>query len=1400
MNSKDDRRCRILNIVCTVLLLAICSGGLKAQPPDYAWVKTHLGSGEDEAMGVATDASGNIYVAGNFVGNLSMEQGSPYNNSDENEDIFIAKYDNNGNLLWSKHVYGVKGEVHDIAVDGSGNCVIAGTFAGTLNFDSQTSMTGTSGSYDLFVAKYNTNGNLVWARQSVGPGGEIARGVAVDGYGNVIITGSFTETVNFGTISLTSTGITDIYVAKYSSNGLILWARQAIGHSGSLIYGTDLGIDVAVDNGRNIYVTGYIWRYGRFGDIVVTGESATNAFLVKYNENGTALWAKIMGGVAGEMGRAVAVDASGNCIVAGTYTSMTTFEIEGISIPHAGYEDIFIAKFTSGGNLVWAKYAGGVNPDFVNGIVTDASGNFYITGTFYLSAVFGQEPPVVGEALTGEGSHDIFIAKYDGNGAIIWAKQTGGPEEDVSNGIALDNNGDAVITGKYEDGVHFDWMYRSSFEEGDVFVAKLNDLPLLTVTAVWWGNEVDVDADGYVESATLYWRPVLLGSEQSVYYTIYWKDAQVASWQGSTNASSRDLYSVVIDWSHAFRSQDVGVVGQMEMDFKIRMGKNFMTSMTPFWEFGPDDFSALNNYKMETSVTPTMPSPTDLICLNGYHQAIPLTWKAPSSGTPQGYNLYRDSQKIASNLTRTYYRDEPVTNGKIYNYKVTAVYSGGESGFSNTFNGAAMLNGYYITAGWASSAPTLDGNINSSEWSNAATTVMSYPGEPGTVRLYVMNDANYLYFAVDDGVDNSLGNDDTFGIVFDDNHDRELPSSASSREGLIQMYWNGSATNAYLGTYGYFPDNLGWDSWTTPAGVSQGIALTSGHVHYEGRIDLNISPLVSSRGNNIGIGFYTWDGASSSFTGIWPEPLLDLQNYASGFGYFYGPFSYGDIVLANQTSPTHTVSTPNTPSGPSTGQTNQSYSYSTGGSSCSQGHNVQYRFDWGSGVYSSWGSSTSRSYTWSSAGTYQVKAQARCATNTSVVSNWSEALTVTISYTHTVSKPNRPSGPSSGETNQSYSYSTGGSSCSQGHNVQYRFGWRAGVFSSWGSSTNRSHTWSSAGTYQVKTQARCATNTSVVSDWSEALTVTISSPVFWADTDGDGDIDIFDIMAVAVHWNTQTGDPEYDSRYDFDDDGDIDIFDIMAVAVWWNRQPPSALARGVEQAAKQLPSQAIRFRRVEENGFEAMEVSVEHAAGLAGFEVELVSTHHIPRITSVTLGQAFIDEGNRAMILGPDVSDDVSMVKFGVVGYGEGAGITGSGVLARVVFSEEIGSISIGDIGCVDDEGRILEGFSIENDFEEGSPVALPSQFDLLQNYPNPFNPETVIDFRIKEACDVVLVVYTVKGETIRTLVKDYRDAGSYSVVWDGRDDRGSRVPSGIYFYRMEAGTTHLYRKMILLR
>ncbi len=92
----------------------------------------------------------------------------------------------------------------------------------------------------------------------------------------------------------------------------------------------------------------------------------------------------------------------------------------------------------------------------------------------------------------------------------------------------------------------------------------------------------------------------------------------------------------------------------------------------------------------------------------------------------------------------------------------------------------------------------------------------------------------------------------------------------------------------------------------------------------------------------------------------------------------------------------HTVSTPNRPSGPASGKVGQPLTYSTGEASCSEGHAVQYRFDWGDGTYSSWSSSTTASKTWNSAGTYQVKAQARCASDTSVVSSWSSTRSVTI--------------------------------------------------------------------------------------------------------------------------------------------------------------------------------------------------------------------------------------------------------------------------------------------------------------------------------------------------------------------------------------------------------------------
>jgi|YelNatPaOPRAMG01_1025707.scaffolds.fasta_scaffold59779_2 hypothetical protein len=101
-------------------------------------------------------------------------------------------------------------------------------------------------------------------------------------------------------------------------------------------------------------------------------------------------------------------------------------------------------------------------------------------------------------------------------------------------------------------------------------------------------------------------------------------------------------------------------------------------------------------------------------------------------------------------------------------------------------------------------------------------------------------------------------------------------------------------------------------------------------------------------------------------------------------------------LIACQTQISHTVSTPDTPSGPSTGQVGETLTFSTGGANCSQGHPVEYRFDWGDGTYSSWSSNPTASHSWTAAGTYQVRTQARCSLDQSVISAWSSAKSVTI--------------------------------------------------------------------------------------------------------------------------------------------------------------------------------------------------------------------------------------------------------------------------------------------------------------------------------------------------------------------------------------------------------------------
>jgi hypothetical protein len=275
----------------------------------------------------------------------------------------------------------------------------------------------------------------------------------------------------------------------------------------------------------------------------------------------------------------------------------------------------------------------------------------------------------------------------------------------------------------------------------------------------------------------------------------------------------------------------------------------------------PNSISMLRTVTYTSPVSPIINPPTDLIALKGYSGAIPLAWNPPASTTQMsagtlpmpasqprpantastplvpwpatailandtgsittnsdasgdfgtalvdGYNIYRSISSvsgftcIASGILHQYYRDSDVDNGQTYFYKVTAVAGADESDFSTMASATAVSNGYTIQSGWATTAPTLDGTINTTEWSSAQKTSILYPGYTGTVTLYCMNNEQNVFIAVDDARDTQLDNLDQVALFFDDNLDREWPSAEPSGEGNIWFAWN-STTNSAFSLFG----------------------------------------------------------------------------------------------------------------------------------------------------------------------------------------------------------------------------------------------------------------------------------------------------------------------------------------------------------------------------------------------------------------------------------------------------------------------------------------------------------------------------------------------------------------------------------------------------------------------
>ncbi len=392
-------------------------------------------------LGTAAGDSGNgasLDGSGNVYVTGRTGDGLDGNTSAGLDDMFLTKYNTDGDKLWTRQLgTNSTDRGYGVSVDGSGNAYVAGLTTGGLDGNTF------AGHVDMFLTKYDSDGAKLWTRQLGTDGGDEGYGISVDGSGNAYVTGC----TNGGLDGNTSAGYYDMFLTKYDTDGAKLWTKQLGTDS------ADYGNGVSVDSSGNAYVTGYT-KGSLDGNTSSGGE---DMFLTKYNMDGDKLWTTQLGTDSSDRGLGVSLDGNGNAYV----TGLTGGGLDG-NISEGDW-DMFIAKCNPAGVKLWTRQLGTASDDSGQGISIDSSGSVYVTGI--------TKGALDGNTYAGNG--DIFLTKYDTDGTKLWIQQLGTTGYDRGDGVSVDSSGNAYVTGHTYGGLDGN-TNAGSF---DMFIVKISSIP-----------------------------------------------------------------------------------------------------------------------------------------------------------------------------------------------------------------------------------------------------------------------------------------------------------------------------------------------------------------------------------------------------------------------------------------------------------------------------------------------------------------------------------------------------------------------------------------------------------------------------------------------------------------------------------------------------------------------------------------------------------------------------------------------------------------------------------------------------------------------------------------------------------------------------------------------------------
>ncbi len=432
----------------------------KSYSQSFQWADAAAGEGRDYGNYITTDDSGNVYLSGQFE--YDCDFGPKTVSTSGQHDIFVAKYNAAGTLMWVKKAGGTDGDAgHGIGLDANRNIYTSGEFEKTCYWTPNDSCTvGGSNINNIYISKYDNNGNFVWVRNVVANGDSRGRALVTDPDGNSYFTGSFSKNANFGGINISYYGNSDAFLAKYDKDGNAKWVKKSGGSS------DDKGKGVALDNFGNVFLCATFTNTAQISGHFFTASGKYDSFLAKYDTLGNYVWHVKAGGTDTTKMSAVTIDNDGNAYVTGYFIDTATFGTT--TLYSQGSYDFFIAKYNANGSFAWAKRGGGLYEDFGQGISYDSRRNLiYISGQFDYMANFDGMP------VTSAGNRDVFISAWDTSGSIQWINTGGGPARDAGYCVASDTLGNVVASGFMDEGGTFGGFTITGDSLADIFVTKV---------------------------------------------------------------------------------------------------------------------------------------------------------------------------------------------------------------------------------------------------------------------------------------------------------------------------------------------------------------------------------------------------------------------------------------------------------------------------------------------------------------------------------------------------------------------------------------------------------------------------------------------------------------------------------------------------------------------------------------------------------------------------------------------------------------------------------------------------------------------------------------------------------------------------------------------------------------